>query len=114
MKKQILIFLIVILSGCSTSKSTSILNYSTPLPQDAKVEILGQGQVLPEGAKLLGHIKIGDTGFSTNCGYEKVIRDAEKQARVMGGNYLQITKHKEPNMGSTCHRIEADIYLVKK
>lgn len=100
--------------GCGPSKKVSILNYSTPLPSSTNVEVFGQGQAVPEGAKLLGHIKIGDTGFSTDCAYTEVIEEAQTQARAMGGNCLQITKHKEPNFGSTCHRIEADVYLVKR
>lgn len=32
----------------------------------------------------------------------------------MGGNVLQITQHKEPNLICDCHRIKADVYYVSK
>jgi len=41
----------------------------------------------------LGKIKIGDTGFSTDCSYEKAIEIAELEARKVGGNAVKITKH---------------------
>ena len=109
--KKVLLFSLIFAS-CGTAKKTSILSYATPLPEGAKVEILGKGQIVPEGAKLLGEIKIGDNGLTTKCDYATVINDATTQARGMGGNILFITEHKEPNMlTSTCHRIKANVYL---
>lgn len=99
--------------GCGTSKKASILNYSTPLPPDAGVEVSGEGQAIPDGAKLLGSVKIGDAGLSSKCGYDTVINDAQDQARAMGGNYLHITEHKYPSIWSSCHQIQADVYLVE-
>jgi hypothetical protein len=73
------------------------------------------GQKVQEGAKLLGHVKIGDSGFTLNCAYDVVIAAAQEKAKSMGGNLLQITRHKTPNMWtSSCHRIEGDVYYVKK
>ena len=108
-----LFLLLLLLSACGTSKTVSVLAPATPLPPDAPVEIIGIGQKVPDGAKLLGNVKIGDGGFSTKCSYDVVVADAQKQARSMGGNLLQITKHKEPDLGSTCHRIQCVVYLIK-
>ncbi len=105
---------VLFFAACGTTKKTSILQVSTPLAPDATVEVLGAGQKIPDGAKLLGQIKIGDSGVSVKCSYDKVIADAQSQSRAMGGNIMQITWHKEPDMLSTCHRIKADIYLLKK
>ncbi len=104
--------LTLLFSSCQTSKTIGVVNFATPQPKDTKVEIFGMGQKLPEGLKLLGQIKIGDSGLTTNCGYDTVISQAQDAARTMGGNVLQITWHKEPNiLGSSCHRIKADVYL---
>jgi len=35
----------------------------------------------PDNAEFLGHVKIGDTGFSTNCSYATIIDDAKLEAR---------------------------------
>ena len=99
---------IVALFGCGTSKKVSVLHYETPTTEE--VQIIGTGQTVPTGAKLLGSISIGDSGFTTKCTYAEVIKDAITQAQAMGGNILYIKKHREPNMWSTCHRIKCEVY----
>ena len=114
MKQIIFLLFTLVLAACSTSKHTSVINYATPLPAGTHVEVIGIGQQVPDGAKLLGSISVGDSGFTTQCSYQEVIRDAINMARDMGGNVLQITEHKEPDIWSSCHRIKADVYHVSK
>lgn len=111
MKKKILLFLIAATS-CGPAKETTILSVSTPLPESENVEIIGTTQQVPSSAKLLGHLKIGDSGMSAKCSYDIVISEAQKQARGMGGNLFKITKHRPPNIWSTCHRLEGEVYLA--
>jgi hypothetical protein len=113
MKKTILGLISVLIVSCGTMKTVSIINYSTPIDTKQAVEVMGIGQQIPSNYKLLGSIKIGDGGFTTKCSYAEVITDAQIQARAMGGNVLVITKHKEPDAWSSCHRINADVYLKK-
>jgi len=110
---MLLLFVTFVLVSCSaTKKVVTILNYSTPLGAGENVEILGQGQKVPEKAKLIGHIKISDNWTRTvNCTYDVVIKEAQVQARAMGGNLLQITEHLPPGTKSTCHRMKLDVYL---
>ncbi|MDC7217994.1 MAG: hypothetical protein PQJ28_03120 [Spirochaetales bacterium] len=69
---------------------------------------------IPEAAIQLGEIKIGDTGFSTNCTWEVVIEKAKEEARKAGGNAIKITEHRPPSvMGSSCHRIKAAILKLE-
>lgn len=96
--------------GCTTQKTVSVISYKTPLANTETINVLGLGQKVPEGAKLLGTVIIDDTGFTSKCTYSDVIKDAQNQARAMGGNYLLITKHKEPNIWSSCHRITCEVY----
>lgn len=110
----VVIHLPIFFISCSSTKQVSILNYQTALHHGTEVQILGQGQDLPADAKLIGSINIGDSGFSVKCGYSDVIKKAQDQARQMGGNILQITEHKDPDIWSTCHRIKADVYLINK
>lgn len=115
MKKNIFILLLgIVFISCSTSKRTNVLNYATPLPIGTPVEVIGLGQKLPNNVKFIGSISIGDSGFTTKCSYQEVINDAINLARGMGGNIVQITEHKEPDLWSTCHRIKADIYYITK
>ncbi len=99
--------------GCGTSQKVTIINGSHPLSGQTKVGVFAERDIVPQGAVLVGKVEIGDTAFSVNCNYDDVIRAAQEQARAMGGNYLQITKHKEPDLLSTCHRLEANVFLVK-
>jgi len=114
MKKTIIILSAIVAVSCGTSKKVSVINYSTPLATTEQVNIYGASQQLPNGLKFIGSLSIGDAGFTTNCSYSDVVTDAQNQARAMGGNCLVITKHTEPNIWSTCHRIKADVYLIKK
>ena len=112
--KNLLFCFLFICAACGTSKNTSVLMVATPLAANAEVEVIGKGQTIPNGAKLLGHIKIGDSGLTSggNCTYDKVVADAVTQSRAMGGNLMQITEHKEPNiLFSNCHRLFCDVYL---
>lgn len=106
-------FLLLFFYACATSKNVSVLSIATPLPPGTPVEVIGVGQKVPDGSKMLGHIKIGDSGFSTKCTYDIVIADAQAQSRAIGGNLIQITKHKPPAWGGTCHMVECDVYLKK-
>lgn len=114
MKTLLFSALLVLVSCGTTSKQVSVVAVATPLPAGTTVEVMGAGQPVPAGAKYLGAVKIGDGNTATkNCTYAKVVADAQEQARAMGGNLLQIKKHTEPNLISTCHRIECDVYLLK-
>ena len=90
------------------------MSAATPLPQGTVIQVIGIGQQPPKDAKLIGSVKIGD-GYTLakNCTYPKVVADAQEQARGMGGNLIQIKKHKEPDILSTCHRLECDVYFTK-
>jgi hypothetical protein len=114
--RTLLLAMLLSLSACSgTSKSVSVAVVSTPLPPDAKIEVLGNNQAMPTNARYLGSVKIGDDTMTAgkNCTYDRVISDAQEQARAMGGNVLQIKKHIEPNIWSTCHRLVCDVYLSR-
>ena len=90
------------------------MTVATPLPAGTEVQVLGLGQSVPAGAKIIGSVKIGDGNtMAKNCTYTRVVADAQEQARGLGGNVLQITKHKQPDLWSTCHRLWADVYLIK-
>jgi len=68
----------------------------------------------PKESECIGQVKIGDTGFSTNCSYEIAIESAKLEARKVGGNAIKIIEHKSPTaLGSTCHRLTARILKIE-
>lgn len=116
MKKLQGLFVIVgfiFFSSCSPKISTSLSKSYPPLDYKQEVLVIGLDQAVPENSEVLGQVKIGDTGFSTNCDYDIVIDKAKLEARKAGGNAIKIIEHTPPSaMGSSCHRIIAKILKV--
>lgn len=101
------------LTSCSTSIKTTLNdNTLTALAPETDIAVIAMKDQAPEG-KTVGKVKVGDSGFTTDCGYNTVVDQAKAEARKAGGNAIKLTKVKEPSaLGSTCYRIEADILLI--
>ncbi|MCK4661442.1 MAG: hypothetical protein KAT68_01145 [Bacteroidales bacterium] len=115
-KLHVLLILIILIafSSCNPKISTSISKSYPPLDYKQEVVVIGLNQQVPENSEVLGQVKISDTGFSTNCGYDIVTDKAKLEARKAGGNAIKIIEHKPPTaMGSSCHRITAIILKVE-
>jgi len=117
MKKTQRLFLVIgliFLNSCSPKITTNLVKNNPPLDYKQEVIVIGLSQEEPENGQVLGQVKIGDTGFTTNCSFDIVIDKAKLEARKAGGNVVKIIKHKFPSlMGSSCHRITAKIIKVK-
>lgn len=106
------VFVLVSLSACGPRVVTNLEHHYETLDYKAKVLVLDLDEAIPSDAEELGDIKLGDTGFSTNCNYDVVIEKAKFEARKAGGNALKIIEHKRPSLMSSCHRITAKILRV--
>ena len=103
---------ILILTSCSAKLTSSMQKTYAPLDYKEEVRVFGVGEEIPSNAEKLGTIKVGDSGFSVNCNYATVLDKAKTESRKVGGNALKITKHKKPDLWSSCHRITADVYKI--
>ena len=112
-KLLVFIGVVVLLSSCTSASRVSTVNHSTPLPSHTEVQVLGEAQPVSPNARLMAQIKIGDSGFSVKCSYETALDALKKSAIACGANVVHIKRHKRPNFWSSCHRLEADAYLVK-
>lgn len=112
LKNTLSLFIILLLTNCSTSIKTKVNNSSfQSLNDDEIIYILKNTKSIPENSIFIGNIKIGDTGFSTDCSYKTVINDAKKEAKKLGANLVLLTEVKEPTtFGSTCYKIRAELY----
>lgn len=111
---SVFLLTILIIGSCSPKAVTNLTTTYKPLDYDQEIVVIGLEQNIPEGSEELGRVKIGDSGFTTNCGYETVINKAKEEARKAGGNSIKITEHKPPTMmGSSCHRITATILKIQ-
>ncbi len=112
MKKIATLLLFVVLGISCAPKiksSLSTTNYA-PLADDEAVFIVDVRGQFPENSAFVGDLKIGDSGFTTDCGYESVMENARNAARKAGSNFVKLIEIKKPNLGSTCYRIKAQLY----
>lgn len=117
MTRPVLYSILLILFGlysCSPKITTTIAAKLPPIEYDQDVIIIGIHQIAPENSIVIGEVKIGDTGFSTDCDYTTVTELAKLEARKAGGNAIKIKEHLFPSIwSSSCHRITADILVIE-
>ncbi len=107
--------ILILVSSCSPKISTHINKTYSPLDAQQNIVVIELENSEPDKSEELGLVKIGDTGFTTQCSYAIVLDKAKKEARKVGGNAIKIIEHKLPSAtGSTCHRIMAKILKVEK
>lgn len=100
--------------SCAPRVTTTISKSYSPVDYREDIRVLGLQDPLPTKFDVLGTVKIGDTGFSTNCGWDVVVENAKMEARKAGGNAIKIVQHTPPSiMGSSCHQIAANILRVE-
>ena len=62
----------------------------------------------------VGDVYVGDTGWSTDCGLERVRSLLREQACGFGADAAQIVSHHEPSFfGSSCHQVRARLLVCK-
>lgn len=111
MKRTTIVVLLLIFYSCSPKIRSSIANNSFKILKNTEQVIVIQGDKLPENSIFIGNLKIGDSGFTTDCSYKKIIQDAKTEARKSGANIIKISELKDPaKWGSTCYRLKAKIY----
>jgi hypothetical protein len=103
---------VLFLASCSAKLTLSMQKTYPPLDYREEVRVFEMNEQTPPNAEKLGTIKVGDSGFSLNCDYAVALDKAKTAARKVGGNALKITKHKLPDLWSSCHRITAEVLKV--
>lgn len=114
MKRVWLGLILMFFVDCSPKVRTKVTKSYPALDYKEEVQLIGITGKTPPSAIEIGTVKVGDSGFSTNCGWSVVIEEAKMEARKAGGNVLKIIKHIRPNLGSTCDRITAKILKIPK
>jgi hypothetical protein len=109
----LILWVLLMLASCSPKVSKTITKSYAPLDFQEEVLVLDRGTPIPDGAEIMGTIKIGDSGFTVECDYRTVIETAKIEARKVGGNAIKVTEHKPPSGGSSCHRIKVAVLLIE-
>lgn len=109
-----LLFISIIFSSCNPKVITDLTKTYPPVDFREDIIVIGLEQDEGENWEELGIVKVGDSGFSTNCGYDLVIEKAKLEAMAAGGNAIKVIEHKLPSaLGSSCHRIVAKILRIE-
>lgn len=99
--------------ACNPKVTTKVSKTYPVLDYQKEVFVFGINDTIPNTAEIIGQVKVGDNGFTAKCDYETVLETAKLEARKAGGNAVKIVVHKLPSLlGSSCHRITADILRV--
>ena len=106
------IFTFLLLS-CGASIKSSFTEQIKPLTIENKVAFLDLENKLPENVKKIGEAKFGDSGFSTDCGFNTNLISARKLARANGANIVKLTKKTTPDLWSSCYRITVEFYFYE-
>ncbi|HVI45859.1 MAG TPA: hypothetical protein VM802_13375 [Chitinophaga sp.] len=98
--------IIVLLFICSINIQVNAKNFT----DTTGVFVIAKDDMLPDGARKIGKVKVTDGGFKTNCSYDSTIVQAKAKAIKAGGNVIKITELLAPDGLSTCYRLYGEIY----
>ena len=110
MKKYFIISISSLLLSCGASIKSNFTEKLNPLTIENKVAFLDIENNVPEGAKKIGSAKFGDSGFSTDCGFNTNLISARKLARENGANIVKVINKSTPDLWSSCYRITVEFY----
>jgi len=116
MEKKVikLIVLFFLLSSCSPRISTKIYTLGKRMNNFDQVILLSLEDLIPEGAVVIGLVKMNDNSSIFDCNYKRLMLDAKNEARKIGGNVIKIINHEISNSDSLdCHKIVAKILYVE-
>jgi len=103
---QLFILTLLIISSCAPKVTTRLSTMAPSSERYPEIRVYKVEDKTPADATILGMVKVGDNGFSSNCGFFEVLDKAIEQAKLTGGNAIKIIRHIPPGR-STCHRITA-------
>ena len=65
---------------------------------------------LPDNTLKIGSLRFADSGFSTDCSFNSILNRARSEARKNGANIVKVSSKKEPDLWSSCYRLNIDLY----
>lgn len=104
---------VLTLSACSPRVMTEVTTHYLSRSVD-EVTVFDIGDTVPNNSVALGRVAVLDRGFTTNCGYDRMLSLAKEKTAETGGNGLLLTVHTEPKTsGSNCHQLMGTMFLMK-
>ena len=94
--------------GCThtISRSGYILD-DAKISSNCEVQFEKNAPVDSSRDKIIGEVKLGDSGFSTSCGEDDALAILKKEACGAGANVVNIIEEKRSDIISSCYRVTA-------
>ena len=96
-------------TSCSPRIVTQVLKTYPRAEEYEQMPIYTDKNEVDPQAEIIGSVFVGESGFTTNCGYQNMVHRAVVEARSIGGDAILIVEHIPPSIISTCHQIRAKI-----
>ncbi len=112
-KKLSCLFLLFVLFGCAPSVKSNFIDTSNSLMLVDEIIYLDVYHIVPPQAIRVGQAKYGDTGITTNCGFDENLIRAKELAKVKKANIIKVVKSNPPNVWSSCFRMEIEFYYYE-
>ncbi len=101
-----------LLTACSPQVITEV-TMSYPARNADEVRVYNVGDTVPNSAIAIGKVAVLDRGFTSNCGYDRMLGVAKKRSAENGANGLLLTEHLDPSFwGSSCHQLRGTMFLM--
>ena len=113
MKKLLFGIFSFILLSCGANIKSNFTEQLKPLTIENKVAFLDMENKVPENSKKIGNAKFGDSGFSTDCGFDSNLIKARTLARKNGANIVKVINKSTPDLWSSCYRITVEFYYFE-
>jgi hypothetical protein len=108
------VFIILFILNCNPRVSRQ--GYESPeisLGDSCDVITIKDYEIETNIFEIVGEIKIGDTGFSINCGEEEVKKILKNEACNTNSDIILIKEIKIPDSWSSCYRVNAVFLKLK-
>ncbi len=107
----LLVPLVFLLAGCSTTKTYKPNTAAGPAkPADYPIPIYNQDMRIPRPTQLIGQFSIGDTPLTMFGGSMKgVMKTLMDTAHEKGADVVELTSIKQPDFESAHYRVEANL-----
>lgn len=111
--RQVALVSFLTVSGCSSEleiQTVSRPNWRDQKPriEDCGLTVYKSTYAFDASCEEVGDVFVGDTGWSVDCGWDRVVRVIQSEACKFGADAAQIVAHHEPSFfGSTCHQVRA-------
>jgi V8-like Glu-specific endopeptidase len=99
--------ILTLITSCAATVRTTHSSSHQATPSSVPIVVYGLNENPPSNARNIGTIKIGDSGFSVDCGWNTVLEKAKNESRKIGGNAIKLLSVHMPDGLSTCYRLTA-------